>query len=153
MSDTRDTRDMRDDTRRDEVRREEMRRDEMRRDEKTRSDMPRDRQAPPVATEPVRRGPVDKVQPAQMEIWPDMSSFHSRFEEIQSEFIEDPKAAVSKAEKLVEEAIDQMAKLMHERMHSMHRDIEGKDGDTETLRQTMRGYRMWIESVGHRHAA
>jgi hypothetical protein len=84
---------------------------------------------------------TERVQTERGEGWPDMTGFHQRFQEIQSDFIDDPKAAVKKAERLIQEAMDHMAK-------SMHRDVDGKDGDTESLRLTLRRYRMWIESFG-----
>jgi membrane-bound ClpP family serine protease len=88
-----------------------------------------------------------------MNLWPDMTDFHGRFEQIQSEFIEDPKSAVTKAEKLMEEMLDHMMRSMHERMQSMHRDIESEKTDTEQLRLTMRGYKEFINSLAHREAA
>jgi len=59
---------------------------------------------------------------------------------------------VQKAERLTEEAIDRMTKLMHEQMSTIHRDVEGNT-DTERLRLAMRSYRMLIDSMGHRQAA
>ena len=91
--------------------------------------------------------------PAQMEMWPDMGEFRQRFEEIQSEFIEDPKSAVKKAEHLMEEAVERITKTMQERIQTMHRDVDGKDGDTEMLRLTMVGYRKFIDQMGSRRAA
>ena len=85
------------------------------------------------------------------DIWPNTGELETRFMQIQSEFIEEPRGAVKKAERLIEEAIDQMTKTMHERMHSMHRDAEG-DGDTEQLRLTMQQYREFIQSLGGHRA-
>jgi hypothetical protein len=87
-----------------------------------------------------------------MTMWPDMTDFQRRFEEIQSDFIEDPKAAVQKAERLMEEAIDRLAKSMREHMQSMHRD-NGGSADTEQLRLTMRTYREFIQSLDNSRAA
>jgi DNA replicative helicase MCM subunit Mcm2 (Cdc46/Mcm family) len=84
--------------------------------------------------------------------WTEMSDIRQRFEELQSEFIERPQDAVKKAERLMEEAIDRMAKAMREQMSSIHRDIEGNH-DTERLRLAMRHYRMLIDSIGRRQAA
>jgi hypothetical protein len=94
--------------------------------------------------------PLDERQRSDM--WPDMSEFRVRFEEIQSEFIDDPKAAVEKAERLMQEAIDRITKSMHERMQAMHRDREGKQ-DTEQMRMTMRTYREFFGSLGGSRAA
>lgn len=134
---------------------------------KDRSDMPKDEmkdpmpaQRPPTTSEPVRptteRPPaMESHEPRKTEtmMWPDMTDLHRRFHELESEFIEDPKAAVRKAEQLMQEAVQTLTKSMHDKMQSMHRDVDGKDGDTEMLRQTMRGYRVWIESMEGRRAA
>ena len=98
----------------------------------------------PVESQPVERHRSD--------MWPDMSEFQLRFQEIQSEFIDDPKAAVQKAERLMQEAIDHLTKSMQERSRAMHRDTDGK-GDTEQLRVTMRMYREFIQSLGGNRAA
>lgn len=103
-------------------------------------------------TEPRMVAEPPAAPPMRSEMWPNMSDFRMRFEQIQSEFIDDPKAAVQKAERLVQEAIDSMTKAMHERMQSMHPDSDGKE-DTESLRVTMRSYREFIESLGGSRAA
>ena len=71
----------------------------------------------------------------------EMNDVRMRFDQLQSEFIDDPKAAVKKAEGL----IDEMLKKMQERVHNTHRDIEKSD-DTERLRLAMRSYRDMIYS-------
>jgi hypothetical protein len=94
------------------------------------------------------RQPTD-VWP-QVDIWPDMGDFRRRFDEIQSEFIEQPRDAVRKAERLVNEAIELMAKTMRDRLHSIRSDTEGIT-ETEQLRLAMRRYRLFIDSLGNRH--
>jgi hypothetical protein len=79
----------------------------------------------------------------ETETWSDMSDMRMQFEQLQSEFIDDPKAAVKKAEKL----IDDMFNKMRDRIHSIHGDIEKSD-DTEHLRLAMRSYRDLIASFG-----
>ena len=114
-----------------------------------------DRDRPATEPRPVGRvgGPGEvRATNGGMHMWPDMTEFHGRFEQIQSEFIEDPKSAVKKAEKLMEEMLDHITRSMRERMTTMHRDIEGK-ADTEQLRQTMRGYKEFVYSFGHRREA
>jgi hypothetical protein len=96
---------------------------------------------------------MDRRPETQMEMWPEMADFRSRFEKLESDFIDDPKAAVENAERLVEEAVERLTSSMRERMKTMHGNIEGKDGDTESLRQAMVRYRDWIESMGGRRAA
>ena len=90
--------------------------------------------------------------PGQMDLWPEMTEYRQRFDALQSEFIEEPRDAVEKAERLMEEAIDRMAKAMRDQMQTIHRDVDG-NGDTEHLRLAMRSYRMMIDSIGGRKAA
>src|SRR2546423_14972567 len=80
-------------------------------------------------------------QATKTEFWPEMTEIRQRFDELQSEFIEEPRNAVKKAEQLMEEAIDRMAKAMRERMQTIHRDVDGNN-DTEHLRLAMRDYRL-----------
>jgi len=89
---------------------------------------------------------------ARPDALPDMTDYRVRFEKIQAEFIEEPKVAVEKAERLVEEAIDRMTTSMHEQMQELHRYTD-RSSDTEQLRVTMRRYRDFIESLGGRGAA
>jgi hypothetical protein len=107
-------------------------------------------------TDPTVRtaGTVEKTERPveQMSFWPQMGEFRQRLDGIQSEFINEPRAAVQKAERLVEEAVDHMAKSMREQMKRMHGDLEG-NADTEKLRLLMRSYRMFIESLDSRRAA
>lgn len=79
---------------------------------------------------------------------PEMNDISVRFEQLQSEFIEDPRRAVEEAESLM----DDLFNKMREQVQAIHRDIE-KNGDTEHLRLAMRSYREMIESLGTRRAA
>ena len=85
------------------------------------------------------RRPV--TAPRHDEMWSDMGDVRKRFDELQSEFIDDPKGAVKKAQKLMDEMVNKMT----ERVHNTHRDIEKTD-DTERLRLAMRSYRDMIDS-------
>jgi hypothetical protein len=99
-----------------------------------------------------RSEPPEPRDSSAMAMWPDMTDFQHRFEEIQSDFIEDPKTAVQQAERLIAEAIERWTKSMRERMQSMHRDT-GDDADTERLRVMMRGYREFMQSLSGSRAA
>lgn len=102
--------------------------------------------------ETMRTEPIESPRTSrQMDYWPEMTQYRQRFDEIQAQFIEEPREAVKKAEQLVEEAIDKMTNSMRERIRSMHRDAES--GDTERMRLTMKSLRDFIESLGGRRAA
>jgi Txe/YoeB family toxin of Txe-Axe toxin-antitoxin module len=94
-----------------------------------------------------RTEPQTMPAPRQGEISSEMSDMRTRFDELQAEFIDDPKSAVKKAEKLMED----MFNKMRERMQSTHRDVEKTD-DTEKLRLAMRTYRDMIDSIAGRRS-
>ena len=96
--------------------------------------------------------PEQQAHAEQMDFWPEMHQFRERLNEIQSQFIDEPREAVKKAERLIEEAVDHMAKSMHEHVKRMHSDVEG-NADTEKLRLVMRSYRAFIEKLDNRRAA
>ncbi len=113
-------------------------------------------------TEPVEMDRSIRPQPqpdepirqtdGQIDFWPEVSQFRQRLADIQAEFIEEPRAAVQKAERLIEEAVDHMAKSMHEHVKRMHGDMEN-NADTERLRLVMRSYRDFIASLDSRRTA
>ena len=113
---------------------------------------PRPQTPSPQAPNPQTTTNPQSTANPQTDTWAEMSEIKRRFEELQSEFIERPQDAVKKAERLTEEAIDRMTKLMREQISSIHRDIDG-NSDTERLRLAMRSYRMLIDSIGRRQAA
>jgi hypothetical protein len=92
-----------------------------------------------------RSEPQTMTAQHQTETWSEMRDMLMRFEQLQSEFIDDPKDAVKKAEKL----IDEMFNKMRDRIHNIHGAIEKTD-DTEHLRLAMRSYRDTIDSFGGR---
>jgi hypothetical protein len=128
---------------------------DMRRTEHGETERPVRSDAEPRQEMPVKKGgPMERPSPAngEMDLWPEMREYKHRMTDIQSEFIEEPRAAVKKAEQLIEEAVDYMAKAMHESIQRMHKDIEG-DADTEKLRLMMRNFSQFIEKLDIRRAA
>ncbi len=83
----------------------------------------------------------------QVDIWPEIGDLRHRFDEIQSEFIDRPRDAVKKAERVVDEAIDRVTRTMRDRSRSIHSDAEGTR-DTEQLRLALQRYRAFIDSLG-----
>src|SRR5947209_20186896 len=102
---------------------------------------------PMTGDEPMRaaereRGMASETSPSRSrdigpDMWPDMTDLRQRFDAVQSEFIEDPKRAVKKAEELVKEVVDRISRSMHDRMDSMHHGVE-KTTDTEIGRASCR---------------
>ena len=70
----------------------------------------------------------------------DGTDYTTRFDELQTRFIDDPREAVSAAESLVEEAVDRLMTDIRSRLDTI-RSESGGDGDTERLRVAMREYR------------
>lgn len=95
-----------------------------------------------------RSEPQTMTAPRHDERWSGMNDVQLRFEQLQSEFIDDPKSAVKKTEQLMEDMLNKL----RERMQNIHRDIE-KGDDTERLRLAMRSYRDMIDSFGGRRPA
>jgi len=85
--------------------------------------------------------------------WPEMGSYRRRFEELQSQFIEEPKETVKKAESLVEEAVERMVSSLHDRVNHIHSELGDGTDDTERLRMAMRRYRQLIDSFAENRAA
>jgi DNA replicative helicase MCM subunit Mcm2 (Cdc46/Mcm family) len=155
-------------TKREDVRRDEGRRDEGRRDEREEMrtnpevmgrteprDMPEGRRDGPgtPADRPARSESERSMRADErMEMWPDMRQYKARMVEIQSQFIDDPREAVKKAEKLIDEMVDYMAKSMHEQVRRWHKDVEG-NADTERLRLMMREFSQIMERFEGRQAA
>jgi hypothetical protein len=82
------------------------------------------------------------------DMWPDMGQFHHRFDRLQSDFIEDPRDAVKKAGKLMEEMLDHLSRSMRERTQTMNKQVD--KSDTEQLRVTMQRHKEFLRSFGRR---
>jgi len=92
----------------------------------------------PAATEPV----------SEAEFSSELTKFRQRFEEIQAEFIGEPRAAVEKAETL----IDGLMNALHDQLQRIHGNVESET-DTEQLRVAMLSYRELFDSLGGHRAA
>lgn len=86
------------------------------------------------------------------EMWPEYEQYHQRFHQVEMEFMEEPRAAVQKADQLVHEAMDHMTSSWRDRLQQMHGQVES-ESDTERLRLAMLGYKHFMEAMGGRRAA
>ncbi len=81
-------------------------------------------------TEEMRANPevMGRTEPLETDgtIWPEMRKFKQRFNDIQSEFIEEPRAAVTKAEQLIEEA------------RRSHREVDARRDEANAWRRRIR---------------
>lgn len=71
------------------------------------------------------------------------SQFRSRWEMIQSGFVDDPRHAVEQAGALVEEVLGQLTAVFEEKREHLQRG----DIPTEDLRQTLRHYRLLLSRL------
>lgn len=85
-------------------------------------------------------------------MWPEYEQYHQRFHQVEMEFMEEPRAAVQKADQLVHEAMGRMTSSWRERLQQMHGQVQS-ESDTERLRQAMLGYKRFMEAMGGRRAA
>jgi hypothetical protein len=72
------------------------------------------------------------------------SQFRSRWELIQSGFVDDPRRSVEQAGALVEEALGQLSAVFDEKRSHLQRD---GNVPTEDLRQTLRHYRLLLNRL------
>jgi hypothetical protein len=77
----------------------------------------------------------------------ELTKFRQSFEEIQAEFIGAPRAAVEKAEAL----IDGLMNALHDQLQSIHSNVM-TEADTEQLRVAMLRYRELFGSLGGHRA-
>jgi hypothetical protein len=98
------------------------------------------------ADDPATRQPVDS------DGWRELSDVEQRFHELEAEFIQEPQAAVKKAETLIEEAVERITRQLHDEVARMHGNAE-QSSDTEQLRVAMLSYKTLIESIGGHRAA
>jgi hypothetical protein len=85
---------------------------------------------------------------SEAEFSSELTKFRQSFEEIQAEFIGEPRAAVEKAETL----IDGLMSALHQELERIHSNVKSEN-DTEQLRVAMLSYRELFGSLGGRRAA
>jgi hypothetical protein len=92
----------------------------------------------PAATEPVSEAAFSS----------ELTKFRQSFEDIQAEFIGAPRAAVEKAEAL----IDGLMNELHDQLQRIHSNVK-TEPDTEQLRVAMLSYRELFGSLGGRRGS
>jgi len=100
--------------------------------------------AEPEVAEPEVRTPKSQVDDTGTPLLEqdDIDGLRTRWQTLQGAFIDSPRDAVTQAEELVGETIQQLATTFAERAQALERDrSSGTDADTERLRQALRGYR------------
>ena len=86
---------------------------------------------------------------------PEATEFREQWQQIQFKFVDDPQGSVTDAADVVaqvtarlEAAIQERQRIIAERQRSLRgRWAEGSNADTETLRQTLRMYRAFLDQL------
>jgi hypothetical protein len=84
----------------------------------------------------------DKFVPAER-----AESFAARWAEVKGEFVDEPRDAVHKADALVGEVLDEIAKVFTEHRSRIEHDLDTDDTSTEDLRQALHRYRKFFERL------
>lgn len=83
--------------------------------------------------------------------WPDSQEsqqLRTQWNEIQSEFVEDPRQAVQQADAFVAEVVDKTKNLISREMQALEKDWKAEqDISTEDLRQVMQRYRSFFKRI------
>jgi hypothetical protein len=78
----------------------------------------------------------------------DMALFRERWHELQTAFVDEPRDAVAKADGLVAELMQQLARRFDEERSSLEAQwSRGEDVSTEDLRVSLRRYRSFFERL------
>jgi hypothetical protein len=106
-------------------------------------------QAPaPTADQPARPAQTKEESPTPLFAADAAESFRSRWQDIQTSFIDEPTRAVEQADSLVAEIMQQLAKTFaDERSHLEEQGEHGKDISTEDLRMALRHYRSFFDRL------
>jgi hypothetical protein len=106
-------------------------------------------QAPaPTADQPARPAQTNEESRTPLFAADAAESFRSRWQDIQTSFVDEPTRAVEQADSLVAEIMQQLAKTFaDERSHLEEQGEHGKDISTEDLRMALRHYRSFFDRL------
>lgn len=93
-------------------------------------------------TQPETDSPAALLPPA------DSGAFRKRWDQIQTEFVDDPRGSVEKADRLVADTIKRVAEVFAEQRNRLEREWERTESaSTEDLRQALRRYRSFFDRL------
>jgi hypothetical protein len=102
----------------------------------------------PTADQPARPSQTKEETPTPLFAADAAESFRSRWQDIQTSFIDEPTRAVEQAASLVAEIMQQLAKTFAaERARLEEQGAHGKDISTEDLRMALRHYRSFFDRL------
>jgi hypothetical protein len=74
-------------------------------------------------------------------------SYNSRWKELKSEFVDDPRRAVRGANELVGEVLDELEELFRRQRTDLEQGLDSEQTTTEDLRQALRRYRSFFDRL------
>jgi hypothetical protein len=78
----------------------------------------------------------------------ELDDFRQRWQNIQTEFVDDPRMAVSRADELVASLMNRLAEVFADERQRLEHDLEkGENVSTEDLRQALRRYRSFFDRL------
>src|SRR5207344_2605074 len=110
--------------------------DQQRPDTASRAETAADRQADNGARQPTTLIPPERAE-----------SYNSRWNELKSEFVDEPRGAVRGANELVGEVLDELEELFRRQRADLEEGLESDQTTTEDLRQALGRYRSFFDRL------
>ena len=85
--------------------------------------------------------PTTLIEPERAE------GYNSRWNELKSEFVDDPRGAVRGANELVGEVLDDLEELFHRQRADLEHGLDSDQATTEDLRQALGRYRSFFDRL------
>jgi len=93
-------------------------------------------------------GPASLFTPVSLSTEDEARDFRKRWEQVQTEFVDEPRGSVEKADQLVASTIKRLAEVFaNERSRLEHEWAKGDNVSTEDLRQALRKYRSFFDRL------
>ncbi|HTA45732.1 MAG TPA: hypothetical protein VK789_24965 [Bryobacteraceae bacterium] len=93
-------------------------------------------------------GPASLFAPVSLFTEDEARDFRKRWEQVQTEFVDEPRGSVEKADQLVASTIKRLAEVFaDERSRLEHEWAKGDNVSTEDLRQALRKYRSFFDRL------
>jgi hypothetical protein len=102
----------------------------------------------PTADEPARPAQTEEESRTPLFAADAAESFRSRWQDVQTSFVDEPARAVEQADSLVAEIMQRLAKTFADERSHLEEQVEhGKDISTEDLRMALRHYRSFFDRL------
>jgi hypothetical protein len=99
-------------------------------------------------TAPVERQRADRAEPTALFPGNESQTFQSRWSDIQTSFVDEPRRSVEQADSLVAEVMQRLAAVFADERSRLEQQWDrGEDTDTEALRQALRRYRSFFDRL------